>query len=92
MPTDITEPANGSLYTDVSGNISVPDIYGNVIQDYILYRAFAKDQDQGKAEWHKREFMQGIMDAQMREHRRRWAGGFPKVHGDRSYSTYDGIV
>jgi hypothetical protein len=45
MPTDITEPADGSLYTAVSGNISVPDIYGNVIQDYILYRAYSKDSE-----------------------------------------------
>lgn len=43
MPTDITEPADGALYTAVSGNVSVPDIYGNVIQDYILYRAYTKD-------------------------------------------------
>lgn len=42
-PTDITEPADGSLYTAVSGNISLPDIYGNVLLDYILYRAYTKD-------------------------------------------------
>lgn len=45
LPTDITEPADGSLYTAVTGNISVPDIYGNVIQDYILYRAYSKDSE-----------------------------------------------
>lgn len=43
MPADVTEPADGALYTAVSGNISVPDIYGNVLQDYILYRAYTKD-------------------------------------------------
>ena len=43
MPTDITEPADGALYTAVSGNISVPDIYGNTIQDYVLARAYQKD-------------------------------------------------
>ncbi len=42
-PTDITEPADGALYTAVSGNISLPDIYGNVLLDYILYRAYTKD-------------------------------------------------
>lgn len=42
-PSDVTEPADGALYTAVTGNISVPDIYGNVIQDYILYRAYTKD-------------------------------------------------
>ena len=43
LPTDVTEPAAGTDYTAVSGNISVPDIYGNALQDYILYRAYMKD-------------------------------------------------
>lgn len=42
-PTDVAEPADGALYTAVSGNISLPDIYGNVLLDYILYRAYTKD-------------------------------------------------
>jgi len=45
LPTDIEEPADGALYTAVSGNIGVPDIYGNTLQDYILYRAYTKDSD-----------------------------------------------
>lgn len=44
-PTDVTEPADGSLYTAVTGNISLPDIYGNVLQDYVLYRAYSKDSE-----------------------------------------------
>lgn len=44
-PGDIVEPADGALYTAVAGNISLPDIYGNVIQDYILYRAYSKDSE-----------------------------------------------
>lgn len=44
-PADITEPADGSLYTAVAGNISLPDIYGNVLQDYILYRSYSKDSE-----------------------------------------------
>lgn len=44
-PADIVEPADGALYTAVSGNIALPDIYGNVIQDYILYRAYSKDSE-----------------------------------------------
>ena len=44
-PTDITEPADGSLYSDVSGSISLPDIYGNAVLDYILYRAYTKDSE-----------------------------------------------
>jgi hypothetical protein len=44
-PTDIVEPADGTNYTAVTGNISLPDIYGNVLQDYILYRAYTKDSE-----------------------------------------------
>lgn len=44
-PTDIAEPADGTLYGSVSGNISLPDIYGNVLGDYILYRAYSKDSE-----------------------------------------------
>jgi len=78
--------------TTASTLFTIPQQYHAAIQDYVLYRAFTKDQDQAKAEWHKREFMQGTMDARMRENRRRWGAGFPKVVGDRNYSTYDGIV
>lgn len=42
-PTDVAEPAAGSQYTAVTGNISVPDIYGNVLTAYVLYRAYTKD-------------------------------------------------
>lgn len=45
VPADIAEPADGALYTAVSGNIGVPDIYGNTVQDYILYRAYTKDSE-----------------------------------------------
>lgn len=44
-PTDIVEPADGALYTAVTGDIALPDIYGNVVQDYILYRAYSKDSE-----------------------------------------------
>ena len=45
VPTDIAEPADGALYTAVSGNIGVPDIYANAVQDYVLYRAYTKDSE-----------------------------------------------
>ena len=45
MPADITEPPDGALYTAVAGNLATPDIYGNVIQDYVLYRAYTKDSE-----------------------------------------------
>jgi hypothetical protein len=43
VPTDIVEPADGKLYSDVVGNITLPDIYANALLDYILYRAYSKD-------------------------------------------------
>jgi hypothetical protein len=45
LPANVPEPADGSLYDQVVGDISVPDIYGNPLQDYILYRAYTKDSD-----------------------------------------------
>lgn len=42
-PQAITEPAEGSTYTAVTGNIGVPDIYANALLDYVLYRAYTKD-------------------------------------------------
>jgi hypothetical protein len=44
-PTDITEPSAGALYSSVSGNISVADIYVNALVNYILYRAYSKDSE-----------------------------------------------
>lgn len=44
-PTDITEPADGSTYSDVTGNLDLPDIYGNIVIDYMLYRAYTKDSE-----------------------------------------------
>lgn len=44
-PADVVEPADGALYTAVAGDISLPDIYGNALLDFILYRAYSKDSD-----------------------------------------------
>lgn len=44
-PTDIAEPASNALYTAVTGNISVADIYVNALVNYILYRAYSKDSE-----------------------------------------------
>lgn len=44
-PTDVAEPADGSDYTDVVGSIDLPDIYGNIVMDYVLYRAYTKDSE-----------------------------------------------
>lgn len=29
----------------MTGNISVPDIYGNALHDYIMFRAYSKDSE-----------------------------------------------
>ena len=44
-PTDITEPNSTALYTAVTGNVSVADIYVNALVNYILYRAYSKDSE-----------------------------------------------
>lgn len=44
-PTDVAEPSDASLYTAVTGDISLPDIHANALQDYILYRAYTKDSE-----------------------------------------------
>lgn len=44
-PTDITEPADGSLYTAVTGNVAVIDSLANALQEYILARCFMKDSE-----------------------------------------------
>lgn len=44
-PTDITEPADGSLYTAVTGNVAVIDSLANALQQYILARCFMKDSE-----------------------------------------------
>jgi hypothetical protein len=45
LTTDITEPAEGSTWDAVTGNVSLPDIYSNALVDYVLYRAYAKDSE-----------------------------------------------
>ena len=63
-PTDIAEPADGSLYTAVTGNISLPDIYGNVLCDYVLYRSYTKDSEYagnaGRAQAHYASFANAL--------------------------------
>lgn len=64
VPVDVTEPAAGALYSDVNGNLGLPDIYGNVILDYILYRAYSKDSEfagnQARAASHYAAFLASL--------------------------------
>jgi hypothetical protein len=42
-PAALTEPAEGTTYSAVTGNISVPDMHANALADYVLFRAYSKD-------------------------------------------------
>lgn len=46
-PTDIAAVSESSstTYSDVTGNIALPDIYGNALLDFVLYRAYTKDSE-----------------------------------------------
>lgn len=44
-PTDITEPADGALYSAVSGNLSLPDVYADDVLNLMLYRCYSKDSE-----------------------------------------------
>lgn len=46
-PTPVAEPAPGSLYSDVAGNVDAPDILVNALLDYMVFRALSKDADFG---------------------------------------------
>jgi len=85
--------AEPAAIVTASTQFSVPANFHQPLQDYVLYRSFTKDQDQARSEWHKREYMQGVADAEFRESRRRWSGGFPEVmDADKAYSTFNGVV
>jgi hypothetical protein len=45
LPEDIAEPADEDPYTSIDCNISLPDVFANALQDYILYRAYNKDSE-----------------------------------------------
>lgn len=45
-PALIAEPASTlATYSDVTGNLSVPDLYEGAVLDLILYRAYSKDSE-----------------------------------------------
>ena len=43
VPTPVGEVADGSLFTAVTGNLSVPDIYANAVVDFALFKIYLKD-------------------------------------------------
>ena len=44
-PTDIAVVADGSLFTAVTGNITLPDIYADDLLNLVLYRCYSKDSE-----------------------------------------------
>lgn len=63
-PTDIAEPGDGKSYADIVGNVNVPDIFGNALLDFMLYRAYTKDSDYagnaGRAQAHYAAFANAL--------------------------------
>lgn len=63
-PADIAEPAAGGDYTTVIGSITAPDIFGNALLDFILYKAYSKDSEYagnaGRASAHYSAFMASV--------------------------------
>jgi hypothetical protein len=46
-PVDVTAPTAGQDWSLVTGNIGLPDEYGNLLRDYIVYRCYLKDAEFG---------------------------------------------
>jgi hypothetical protein len=42
-PSDIDAPADNALYGDVTGDISLPDIYADDLLNIVMFRAYSKD-------------------------------------------------
>lgn len=63
-PADIGEPGSGQTYANVTGNISVRDIFANALRDGILWRAYSKESDvapnQQRALLHQQAFATGL--------------------------------
>lgn len=62
-PTNISEPADGGTYSDFSGDMDLPDIYSNVLHDYICYRCYAKDAEYAGNEARAAAFYAGFANA-----------------------------
>ena len=56
-PVDIAEPADGSTFAAVAGNLSLPEQYASALLDLVLYRAYSKDSEfagnEGRAAAHR---------------------------------------
>lgn len=43
LPTDIPEPAEGTIFTAVTGDFAMGALFANAMQHYILFRCYGKD-------------------------------------------------
>ena len=62
-PINVYYVAIPSSYTASGNAFTVPVYFHNMIQDYALYRAFAKDQNQQQATFFKQQWDQGMQRA-----------------------------
>lgn len=46
FPVDIAEPADGATWADVAGSIGVGDLFANALVDYVMHRAYSKDDNE----------------------------------------------
>lgn len=43
VPTDIPTPAPGTTTAAITGNLSLSDLFGNAIRNYLMFRAYSKN-------------------------------------------------
>lgn len=43
VPTDIPTPAPGTTTAAITGNLSLSDLFGNAIRNYVMFRAYSKN-------------------------------------------------
>ena len=49
VPADIPVAAAGGTYTNVTGNLALPDLFAGAVTDFILYRMYLKDTEYADA-------------------------------------------
>jgi hypothetical protein len=55
--------ATPATLTSGSTGFTVPTLFHNIIQDYVMYRAVAKDQDDGRSQFYKALWDRGLQAA-----------------------------
>lgn len=63
LPTLVTASGNAELIASYSATVDLPEPYGPVLKDYVLYRAYAKDEmggDSGRSQVHYRAWADAV--------------------------------